>query len=471
MVKDRNLSVDYLERRIIEKLIAKYEKSSHYLNSGASSRRIMLRLGADSKDFNYYNIEDYEQKMAVHQAIISLTEKSLIDYEWERFNQGNVLKNVWLNLENIDAAYKLIGQVPKQEIVTRLSKDLTSMLVEFEARYAASDGEKSDIASELAEIRAWLIPALHEQLDTMQKNAKIPALLGSAADIARDLLSIFRLLLEDDFKPMQMRVFSLKCFNDSKYFEQKMKSRITTFIRRYHPQLTTLDENQTFADDEVLELIGIRKNPEILEFRGPVKLHMNGSVIDFAPMTAGACFKTDNFEMLQKIEIENVQKIIFIENRTTYEIQISKGRDKNDERDKNEEHNKNEGHDKIDERDKNELIVYHGGFHSLKKRRFLQMLTEAANQQVEIYHWGDIDLGGFKIFLQIKNNISSRVKPWQMDSETLLKYKNMAGSYDENYRHKLEKALEDQSYAYFHDVIKTMLKYNIRLEQEAISIK
>ncbi|MDD3198665.1 MAG: DUF2220 family protein, partial [Eubacteriales bacterium] len=96
---------------------------------------------------------------------------------------------------------------------------------------------------------------------------------------------------------------------------------------------------------------------------------------------------------------------------------------------------------------------------------------EAANQQVEIYHWGDIDLGGFKIFLQIKNNISSRVKPWQMDSETLLKYKNMAGSYDENYRHKLEKALEDQSYAYFHDVIKTMLKYNIRLEQEAISIK
>jgi hypothetical protein len=459
MAKERNLSVDYLERRIIEKLIAKYEKSSHYLNSGASSRRIMLRLGADSKDFNYYNIEDYEQKMAVHQAIISLTEKSLIDYEWERFNQGNVLKNIWLNLENIDAAYKLIGQVPKQEIVTRLSEDLTSMLIEFEARYAASDGEKSDIAPELAEMRAWLIPALHEQLDTMQKNAKIPALLGSAADIARDLLSIFRLLLEDDFKPMQMRVFSLKCFNDSKYFEQKMKSRITTFIRRYHPQLTTLDENQTFADDEVLELIGIRKNPEILEFRGPVKLHMNGSVIDFAPMTAGACFKTDNFEMLQKIEIENVQKIIFIENRTSYEIQISKGRDKN------------EGHDKIDERDKNELIVYHGGFHSLKKRRFLQMLTEAANQQVEIYHWGDIDLGGFKIFLQIKNNISNRVKPWQMDSETLLKYKNMAGSYDENYRHKLEKALEDQSYAYFHDVIKTMLKYNIRLEQEAISIK
>lgn len=459
MAKDRNLSVDYLERRIIEKLIAKYEKSSHYLNSGASSRRIMLRLGADSKDLNYYNIEDYEQKMAVHQAVISLTEKSLIDFAWERFNQGNVLKNVWLNLENIDAAYKLIGQVPKQEIVTRLSEDLTSMLVEFDKRYAASDGEKSDIAPELAEMRAWLIPALHEQLDTMQKNAKIPALLGSAADIARDLLSIFRLLLEDNFKPMQMRVFSLMCFNDSKYFEQKMKSRITTFIRRYHPQLATLDENQTFADDEVLELIGIRKNPEILEFRGSVKLHMNGSVIDFTPMTAGACFKTDNFEILQKIEIENVQKIIFIENRTSYEIQINKGRDKN------------KGHDKNDERDKNELIVYHGGFHSLKKRRFLQMLIEAANQQVEIYHWGDIDLGGFKIFLQIKNNISSRVKPWQMDSETLLKYKNMAGSYDENYRHKLEKALEDQSYAYFHDVIKTMLKYNIRLEQEAISIK
>lgn len=471
MAKDRNLSVDYLERKIIEKLIAKYEKSSHYLNSGASSRRIMLRLGADSKDFNYYNIEDYEQKMAIHQAVISLTEKSLIDYAWERFNQGNVLKNVWLNLENIAAAYKLIGQVPKQEIVTRLSEDLTSMLVEFEARYAASDGEKSDIAPELAEMRAWLIPALHEQLDTMQNNAKVPALLGSDADIARDLMSIFWLLLEDNFKPMQMRVFSLLCFNDSKYFEQKMKSRITTFIRRYHPQLATLDENQTFADDEVLELIGIRKNPEILEFRGPVKLHMNGSVIDFTPMTAGACFKTDNFEILQKIEIENVHKIIFIENRTSYEIQISKKHNKYEEHDKNDERDKNEEHDINDERDKSELIVYHGGFHSLKKRRFLQMLIEAANQQVEIYHWGDIDLGGFKIFLQIKNNISSRVKPWQMDSETLLKYKNMAGSYDENYRHKLEKALEDQSYAYFHDVIKTMLKYNIRLEQEAISIK
>jgi hypothetical protein len=446
MAKDRNLSVDYLERRIIEKLIAKYEKSSHYLNAGASSRRIMLRLGADSKDFNYYNIEDYEQKQAIHQAVMSLTEKSLIDFAWERFNQGNVLKNVWLNLENINAAYKLIGQVPKQEIVSRLSEDLTSLLIEFDVRFAASDGSKSDLTPELAEIRSWLIPALHEQLDTMQKNAKIPALLGSDADIARDLISIFRLLFEDSFKPMQMRVFSLRCFNDSKYFEQKMKSRITTFLRRYHPQLNTLNENHALADDDVLELIGIRKNPEILEFRGPVKLHLNGSVIDFSPMTAGACFKTDNFEMLQKIEIENVQKIIFIENRTSYEIQISK------------------------EYDRNELIVYHGGFHSIKKRRFLQMLIEAANQQVEIYHWGDIDLGGFKIFLQIKNNISSRVKPWQMDSETLLKYRSMAGSYDENYRQKLQNALEDQAYACFHDVIKTMLEYNIRLEQEAISI-
>ena len=56
-----------------------------------------------------YDIENTDQKTAVHAAIEKLAGAALIEYEWERFNRGNVLALVWLNLEKIDIAYTYLG--------------------------------------------------------------------------------------------------------------------------------------------------------------------------------------------------------------------------------------------------------------------------------------------------------------------------------------------------------------------------
>ena len=45
-----------------------------------------------------------------------------------------------------------------------------------------------------------------------------------------------------------------------------------------------------------------------------------------------------------------------------------------------------------------ELVIYHGGCYSPIKGRWLRLIAEEAEKsKIQVFHWSDIDLGGFRI--------------------------------------------------------------------------
>jgi len=121
------------------------------------------------------------------------------------------------------------------------------------------------------------------------------------------------------------------------------------------------------------------------------------------------------------------------------------------------------------EKQADELVFYHGGFHSLAKKRFLKFIIDSLAADVPVLHWGDIDLGGLRIFSQICTNVAPGLQPWRMDRQTLQASQTRGLPLSPAYRQAVEKTLADPLMADFADVLKAMLEMNLRLEQENLA--
>ena len=141
------------------------------------------------------------------------------------------------------------------------------------------------------------------------------------------------------------------------------------------------------------------------------------------------------------LKIKNAKKIIFIENKANY-INYIQNTKKSDE-----------------------FVVYHGGMYSPIKGEFFKKLYEVA-KNIEFYHWSDIDIGGFKIFLRLKN-IIPELKQLNMDKEHFYSKQDYWKKMSLDYRNKLIKLRELEDFNVFFDVIDEMLKCDCKLEQEA----
>lgn len=146
---------------------------------------------------------------------------------------------------------------------------------------------------------------------------------------------------------------------------------------------------------------------------------------------------------MKNLNIKSTNKIMFIENKANYIDYIQ------------------------NKKNAKELVIFHGGMYSPMKGEFFKKIYEVSNN-VEFYHWSDIDIGGFKIFTRLKENIISELKPFKMDKNTLIENKKYWRSFNENYKDLLLELYDDSRYNIFFDVIDVMLRNNICLEQESL---
>ena len=66
---------------IVGELLDKYEKSKSVY--AQSNRRILLKL----KDWNTYDIENYETKKAFHDSVEELAKQQIIEYSWQPYEK------------------------------------------------------------------------------------------------------------------------------------------------------------------------------------------------------------------------------------------------------------------------------------------------------------------------------------------------------------------------------------------------
>ena len=422
---------------ILNKLLDKYEKSSHYRETSMSNRRVIIKLGSRSLDLKEYDIENYDKKMQIHSVVSLLSEMNLIGYNWERAEEGNILAEIWLSLENLDSAYREVGRIPKKDLVNDILSQIQQIL------------SSSAIPPIDSDAGSWILPALEEIYNSSKTSLSISSALPAEEMLARAFLKALNDLSQPNFSEISIRAFSLSCFHDSKYLEKNLLSRLLSFVRNRCPNFRDIPAEEAVPEIELLEAVNLYRNPEIYEFCGAIQVVFQASqsntylTVDYGIFGRGATLHSGSLNDVISMNASEISKVLFIENRTNYEDYIA------------------------GKRAADELVIYHGGFHNKKKANFFRFLVNAVPSTAKVYHWGDIDLGGMKIFIQIQKDIVPNLIPYKMDSQTLLAMKNYGISYSQAYRNQLLKAAAMSGFLQFSKLIQAMLETGLRLEQEA----
>ena len=413
------------EREILSRLIEKYEKSKAY-STGIFTRRISLSLSQEK--WLEQRMERPEEKGLFLAAIRELQNQGLIDFSWVKFEEGNLVEQIWLIPEEtaIDACYRRLGRVPARETAAGLGR----LIEEYRGKLEAV----SPLARFLAQYQAQL-----------QKTRQIRSFFTEDLALDEDILRCLVFMEQNQGEQME-RLMSAALYGDSKYFERNLKSKVLSILRHLKKQ----ENEEVPSDEELLGEKGIVRWPEILEFTGPISVTLeDGSAIDYASQRYGAYVNSETVKRLCSVRAAGLRRVLFIENKANYIWYITENRSED------------------------QLVLYHGGCYSPVKGLWFRKVYEGSrnNPGIIYFHWGDIDAGGFRMFSRLQQEIIPELKPYRMDRAALEAFRGQAMEIQsEAYLKLLEDMGQNPEYEIFHDVIQLMIRERIRLEQENMVI-
>ena len=186
--------------------------------------------------------------------------------------------------------------------------------------------------------------------------------------------------------PVWRRQFSSEVLHDSKLFEKKYQDKVVTVLAHYSPMA-----EDGMTGDDILRVHGIRTYSQTLEWKGPLIYRIaDGSLIDSSVNIFGTVINAQTLERAAAYAAPGIRQIILIENKANYESMEFRA---------------------------DTLYIYCHGFFSPKELKFIGTLTEIAGNNMEYLHWGDMDLGGIRIFLYNQKRLFPRLKPYRMSED------------------------------------------------------
>ena len=442
------------EQELLNRLMDKYEKSKAFL-TGVFTRKIALT--AAQEDWIQRRMENMEEKRLFFAVLKDLKESGLIDYSWERFEQGNLVDKIWLVPDEaaVRACYKRLGRRPAREEAEALAE----LIREYRRQLPPENSLSRFLADYEEELRA---------------KGQIRQYFTHEPELNENILKCLIFMEQNQGEQLE-RLMSSSLYGDSKYFERHVKSKVLVILRalKRREQEEGISDSMP-EDDELLLEKGVVRWPEILEFTGRLRVALDdGNEIDYGPQIRGAYINSETVKHAVSVEAEGIRRVLFIENKANYVWYISQ----NHSRD--------------------ELVIYHGGCYSPMKGRWFRMVHEGCRRQaltadflagedsraedasqaaehfpmVKYLHWGDIDVGGFRMFVRLKGQIVPELMPYRMDRASLEAYRGQAMEITSAaYLKTLERMEDSPEYEMFHEVISLMRRERIRLEQEQMIV-
>ena len=395
---------------ILNRLLDKYERTEAFKRGETPDRRIMLRFyGASKSDFPEYDIDNHFVRSDINETVIAMKAEGLIDFEWFRGEENHIIKRLWLNVERIDSAYHAADRRSAKAVAFAVIREL--------------EREIDTVSTE------WMIAYYSETKEYIQEKIQLGSRISADGNERRNLFHMLRFIDGNSLTSLTERVFSEKCFGDSKFFETKMKPVLLSIMRKYI--------SREMNDAELLQSIGISRYPEPLEMRGNTLVNGN----NMNALKGGFCIYSNDIEVANILIPDNVERILTIENRANF-FAYQKAED--------------------------ELVIFHGGQYSPAKKRLFEKIAAAMPENCIWYHWGDIDLGGFSMLLRLRKEIMPSIQPYRMSKNELIAFQSFTQSFSKEYAEKLRKLSEQEQLSDCRVCINYMLEHHIKLEQEAM---
>ncbi|NPV52976.1 MAG: hypothetical protein HPY71_05580 [Firmicutes bacterium] len=478
------ITMDYL-RSILNALLDRYERSAHYRGDSLVKRRISFSVRPDTLPA-YFDDSTARFKKEINQGAEMLEQRGIICIRWVKHERGNLIDRIDLALDHVQAAYEFAGRTPKYDHVTRS--------IELIRTYRDRVGSEG-----------WLSQFFDYALERLLKRESVARYFDIADHEEAEKIFCALVALLDLDEETPKRVFSARALGDSKAFG-RIEGRVRAILRDFHPMggdsqeiLAELGLVDTFQYVYLSGQIEVQLDERLLDIveanhggRSPdhVERQSRGRSLDLGCFMPDVGLPTPMIEHLQIIDLA-ADYVITIENLTSYHEFLRA----------------NPGH--RDASGRRYLAIYLGGYHNRPRRELLRRIYRytqdncrrirddlrrvSGNLQrvqdnlrsirdnsrqsrdnpvpgvaCDFYHWGDIDYGGFSIFVHLRKSLGIEIKPYMMDLDTLIRYEKFAKPLPRGYAARLHRLLDNPEFECFHPVIEYMLEKGIRLEQEAL---
>ena len=156
--------------------------------------------------------------------------------------------------------------------------------------------------------------------------------------------------------------------------------------------------------------LGIEKTTEELMIKGNIIFSYQGQLLDYGVFPFGGIIDP-GFARQMEISRINARAVLTIENKSNFHYLA--GRQLPPEI----------------------LLIYLGGFPGPRKRELLEKIysfTITGPERVAFCHWGDIDVGGFRIFKVLKEVIPN-LEPLFMDINTIKEFREYCEETNKSY--------------------------------------
>lgn len=227
------------------------------------------------------------------------------------------------------------------------------------------------LAPLLSDAPEWLreqATAIHERWRIGER----PGGLGT--EDADGIVLLYRALAavaRDEHRGLDLRRFSARALNDSKAME-RMRGHFARIWCDAHG--LDLDPEELYAE------LGLEKFPQPVFVKGPLSLRLGGHGIDVDRVRPFLAVSPDAVEAMQ---VRSPAYVLTIENLASFQRHVR-------------------------EIDDDGIVLYCAGFPSPAFRAFLARLDATVADEVPFFHWGDVDLGGLRIFARIAGTLARR---------------------------------------------------------------
>lgn len=103
------------EKRILTRLLEAYERKSPQ-----STRRTIIQVNK----FEDYDLNQLDRKKNFINSVIELSDRKLIEFEWKKYEKGNLLERIVLVEEQVNVIYGLLERRTKPERIATFLLEL-----------------------------------------------------------------------------------------------------------------------------------------------------------------------------------------------------------------------------------------------------------------------------------------------------------------------------------------------------------
>lgn len=374
-------------------------------------------------------------KTELNEQVLSLQGEGLLLFEGRKggwYSYGSELEEIRYSPAQILCFYKRIGRRPKYDVVQELKEEV----------------ERSFGVTLSKELRPWIKETLsyvyEEMLRSLAQHGKIRSNLMYQYQ-NRELYIKTLFALNELDEPMIRHIFSSKYLGDSKIFDAgtnwNIQNQIIADARKFHPDVLDdkIDDKYIMSNDEVLEQIYIETYHQELAIKGDLRFFLADELVETGKFRYGLVLNAQTLKHAVLDDEQHIKKIVTIENKANFVAT---------------------------EYEEGTLFVYSHGFFSPKERKFLQNLRDCLKEkEVTYYHSSDLDYGGLRIFIDIKQKIFPELRPLYMDRYTYEKYMNEGENCSDNYLEKVRKLEVPEE---LQELKSCIVEYGKVIEQECL---